>query len=47
MDSNRKVRQVFNNIPQGKDEESDQNTFCNSVQTDIYKKQNSKLERQL
>jgi len=41
MDSNRKVRQVFNNIPQGKDEESNQNTFCDSVQTDI---RNCKIE---
>jgi hypothetical protein len=35
MDSNRKVYQVINNNPQGNDEESDQNSFCISVQTDI------------
>jgi len=36
MDSNRKVRQVFNNNPQGNDEVSDRNCFCDSVH--IYKK---------
>ena len=35
INSNRNVRQVFNNNPQGNDAVSDQNSFCNSVQTDI------------
>jgi len=31
MDSNRKVRQVFNNNSQENDEVSDQKSFCDSV----------------